>query len=279
MPSERNLFSKAPELYQQYIKEEILNPDLKPSQYIQEGQLVNGTGEKAIFLDIPMPEITSHHIVKGNTIRISQPSTLSDKLIAFDSSHRKLKLEISRKFDMFVFAKSMQDKLYTFVGGAEYMSISHGLWAVTTDFVLGNTLPETVMKSLKGYEWKVYDTIDFLWDQKVMLYTFNANDALKFAKKMLKRHGDVTVSRFDGQELVIHLLDGRAYMSYTGIGINFVGALDSRVQNSDVILNDPFPDVYDTIPLSQTIPRDDAIKAMNEFIETGQRPTCVQWRD
>ena len=96
--------------------------------------------------------------------------------------------------------------------------------------------------------------------------------------KRYGRYGDVRIARFDGQEVGLHLMDERAYIDYTRIGIGYISAFDPLTADSEVILDDPHCDVYDTIPLSITIPRESAIKAMVQFIETGKRPTCIQWR-
>lgn len=139
------------------------------------------------------------------------------------------------------------------------------------------------MDSLNGFNWLISDPVSPI-DDPICLYTDDINDALEFALRLVKargRYGDVRIQRFDGQVIQLQLIAKRATLNHTQTAdyrdVSF--AVDPTIDpESRETIKNPYGEIFDKLRLTETIPREDAIKALHEFLETGQCPTCVTWR-
>jgi GTPase SAR1 family protein len=286
MTWEHELFSKPPELYQQYDKDEILKTNLSITKLFHDEFFIVAGTSRAIFLNISVPDMflfdSNNPAVKDDTIRISKTPSFLDTLITLDSFKTKVKLDPSKLIKVFCFAKAEQDKLYTFLGQIKEIQIKYSIHESIINFTLNDVMLGSVIKSLLGFEWEIVEPYELNLGKPVLLHTYDKEKAKTFANKLVTlfdQYGTVRITRFDGQKINVYLLDNRGVVLYESLTQKFIYANDPNVANSTDEIYDPFCDYPEHTPLSETIPREDAIKAMKEFIDIGKRPTCVQWRE
>lgn len=286
MSSENQLFSQKLELYKKYLPTEIISPEIFEYTF-QNMKIVYADRAIALFVDPLDHEYNNHKMlidyfpVFENQIELFEASSFFTLFMALEGSTDHLPITINRNHNIFIFAKFAHGFEYFYVGMLDKISVSFRKSSTKAILSLHQKFPDHILMSVIGFKLLIYDPTDFLMPNSPILQSYRHEDAELFTNMLLKRHGGygyANVIKFNRKKIAIHSVDERAFLDYSEGSIR-VSAYDPMKKDSTEEINDPNGDTWDTVRVKETIPREDAIKALNEFIDTGQRPTCVKWRE
>lgn len=269
------LFRVEPQRYKQYTREQILHPDLSPSQIFCDGLFAVVDYDNALFLDIPLP--IDGLITNGRQI---------DKQVGYaicDSKYHRLVRSTMWKWDKYQgavhgFFKAEHDTDYTYVSDLRYFDLQEDFDLLR--FQIAPELPESVVFELSGFTWEILDPTS----TGDLYHTRDSDEAKALSHRVLQKYRELWLTNIDGQYITLTTNNTYTRISY--------GRRLEGDQHEDIVVahDEQFLDnrsetamsvggLPEKIPLSYTVLREDAIKALHEFIETGQRPTCVRWRE
>ena len=278
MTWEHELFSKTPELYQQYDKDEILYPDLDLSYFHYHKLIVVGENTGVIFMSVGLPSYglrISGRTIEKNHVNAKYPASMHTLM-------SELEQRLSEKTkQIHGFAIGENDMNYTYLGQIIDIQTRSFEYVLHVTYFFADLFPDRLVYALSGFTWEIIDPTN---DEDVE-YINTKDEARDLITKLIESNSEAWVTHIEGQCMLISVNRTRGIVKYghlrnRGYSPPDVFARDPEIDiDSDETIQLPQGGLMSTEMLSWSVPRDDAIKAVLEFIETGKRPTCIQWRE